>query len=430
MLQLPTHVQLEITDRCNLRCKHCYHLNTDEMPKSNDLDDNKIIELVQKLVDAKIYSLVITGGEPFLRPTVTIKALEIAKSAGMFVSINTNLLLITPSIVEKLKEFKVDSLLASCPASDFNVYKTITRSGKYERLKSNLKLLVDNNISCLVNMVVTPRNFKFIRSIAKDMSDLGIKRFAATPASLNVEFPNIKELLSKQQTITLLEDLRWCSNELGLAVDILEPLPKCFFPKWCWEDDYAFMKRACQAGRMSVSVGNTGNVRPCSHNPLIYGNLFEEGLDTIWLKMGAYRNDVTPDFCVDCPSVPNCNGGCRTNSLATSGFFNKVDRFAVGHIGLLKRKNIEIKLLKDSILIFNGKLRWRKEFENYSVSSRNNGGNIMLINEEMFLFVKWLEGVLPLSLKSLTERLNSSNDYEDFLKVIKLLISREFLSIK
>lgn len=430
MLQLPTHIQLEITDLCNLRCKYCYHFNTAKMPISKDISDNRMVELVKKLVEAKVYSLVITGGEPFMCPAVTIKVLELAKKAGMFVSINTNLLLVTPSIIEQLQKFKVDSLLVSCPASNPDIYKEITQVGEYAELRLKLRLLADSNISYMVNMVVTPNNCHLLRSTAKDMFALGIKRFAATPASLNVEFPNIKELLSKQQTFTLLEDLKWCCDELGLTVDILEPMPKCFFPKWCWEKDYAFMRRSCQAGRMSVSISNTGDVRPCSHNPVIYGNLFKDKFDDIWLKMGVYRNNVTPDYCKDCPSVAHCHGGCRTNSLATSGSLETLDRFTVGHIDLPNKKDVEIKTSEETKLIFNGKLRWRKEFENYSISSKSGGANIMIINEQMFMFVRWLEKSLPLSFNSLIKTLDISNDYEDFIKVIKPLIQKEFIKLE
>lgn len=429
MLQLPAFVQLEITDLCNLRCNHCYHFDTDKMPITNDLIDDKIMELVQKLVNAQIYSLVITGGEPFTRPITTIKVLEEAKRVGIFVSINTNLLLITPSIIEDLKKNRVDSLLVSCPASDCDLYNKITRCGKYEKLKSNLKLVIENDISCMVNMVVTPSNCQFIRSTASDMFDLGVKRFAATPASLNVEHPCKKDLLNREQMYSLLEDLKWCNDELGLFVDILEPMPKCFFPEWCWEKDYAFTKRSCQAGKMSMSVSNVGDVRPCSHNPLVFGNLFKEDLGDIWLKMNKCCNNFIPDFCAHCQNVINCNGGCRTNALALGKSIKGADRFAIRHMPLLNlRKNAYLE--KKSLLIFNGELRWRKEFDNYSVSSKKSGYNLVIVNEEMFLFIKWLKDALPLPVESITA--NDSLDdesYEYSIKIINFLINRDFIKI-
>lgn len=429
MLKLPTHVQFEITDICNLRCRHCYHFDTDKMPKSNDLDENIIVQLVQKLVDAKIYSLVITGGEPLIRPSTTIKVVEIAKEAGMFVSINTNLLLLTPDIAIKLKKLKIDSFLVSCPASDPDIYRQITRCGNYSRLNSKLKLLIENGISCMVNMVVTPTNCQFIRSTATDMSKLGVKRFAATPASLNVEFPNYQELLNTHQINALLNDLRWCADNLGLEVDILEPLPKCFYPSWCWEKEYAFTKRTCQAGRMSVSISNIGDVRPCSHNPNVYGNLFQETLEDIWTKMSIYRNEVTPAACKCCPTVLSCNGACRTNSLAITGLLNEPDRLMVGHIKLSSKEETQEIIKDNSLVCFKGKLRWRQEGQNYSISSKNSGSNLIVINEEMFNFVLWLKESLPLTIEELLKNSVEDSDKESFMKIIKLLIRKEFVYI-
>jgi radical SAM protein with 4Fe4S-binding SPASM domain len=426
MLKLPTHVQLEITDVCNLRCKHCYHFDINKMPQTKDLSDGKVEKIAQMMVDAQIYSLVITGGEPLIRPELTMKIAEIAKKAGMFVSINTNLLLLTNQLANKLKKLEVDSLLVSCPASDYRMYHEVTRCGNYERLKNNLELLVDVGISCMVNMVVTPFNYGYIRSTASDMAKIGIKRFAATPASLNVEYPDYQELLNNQQTIHLLEDLRWCADNLGLEVDILEPLPKCFFPDWCWGKNYAFTKRACQAGRMSVSISNVGDIRPCSHNPNIYGNLFQENFETIWAKMSEYRNKAIPSICKFCPSISSCNGACRTNSLATTGLLDDPDRFIIGPMSKKQKVN-EQKIEESSMVYFNGRLRSRIEIDGYSISSKSSHGNLIVVNKEMFDFVCWLEKMLPLSFEKLVRETIGYTGSEAFIKIIKLLLRKEFI---
>ena len=429
MLLLPTHVQLEVTDKCNLRCRHCYRLDTDQIPESKDLDDEGINRLVQQIIDAKVYSLVITGGEPLIRPEVVINAVKRAREVGMFVSVNTNLLLLTPEIAASLKKSDVSSLLVSCPSSNTDVYKQVTRCGDYNRLLPKLKLLMDFGISCMVNMVVTPTNCNFIRSTAADMAQLGIKRFAATPASLNVEYPNNKELLSAQQTLDLLEDLRWCSDNLGLHVDILEPMPKCFFPKWCWEKDYAFTKRVCQAGRMSVSISNSGEVRPCSHNPISYGNLFQRTMEEIWSDMSSYRDNSVPNICKSCPSVTSCNGACRTNSLATLSSLNKPDRLMTGHIESTVKKQKQLFFNNDVIIHFKGKLRWRKEGEYYSISSKISGSNIVIVNKAMFDFVVWLNDVSSLSVDDLLKNSDKNSSQVAINRVLNFLLNREFIYI-
>lgn len=429
MLRLPAYAQLEITDVCNLRCKHCYHFNTDKMPKSKDICHKEMIQLARKLIDAKIYSLVITGGEPLARPKTTINVAEMAKKSGMHVSINTNLLFLTEKMLVSLRDANVNSLLVSCPASEPDIYRQITRNGDYAQFLSKLKLLLGTGISCLVNMVVTQTNCQFVRSTAIDMANMGVKRFAASPASLNVEHPDYEGLLNKSQILALLEDLKWCHEELDLRVDMLEPLPKCLYPAWCWEKDYAFTKRSCQAGRMSISVANNGDVRPCSHNPIVYGNLFQESLEVIWGEMAVYRNNMVPKVCKYCPTVSLCNGSCRTNALAITGSLTEPDRLTVGHMVSPKRQ-AEIAINDETIIRFMGKLRWREECSgNYSISSKSSYNNLMTVNEEMFNFTRWIEKILPLTVKELSRSCSDGSTREAFVDVLKTLIRKEFIYI-
>ncbi|MFA4831607.1 MAG: radical SAM protein [Patescibacteria group bacterium] len=430
MLRLPAYAQLEMTDICNLRCKHCYLFNTDEMPKSSDLTDGNLDELVQKIVDAKVYSLVITGGEPLVRSTATLRALSKATEAGITTSINTNLLLLTPALISELKRLKVGSLLVSCPASNREVYRQMTRGGDYRRFESCLKLLLEADISCLINMVVTKTNFHLIRDTATDMARLGVKRLSVTPASLNVGHPDYEGLLDKSQILNLLEDLKWCDEELGLKVDMVEPLPKCFYPDWCWKKNYAFMGRACQAGRMSVSISNTGNVRPCSHNPLIYGNLFHESLESIWNKMGMYRSDVIPNDCKNCPTVSSCNGACRTNALATTGSLAEPDRLMIGHINPPKKERKKINIEDHSFISFKGKLRWREETNGcYSMTSKLNNSNLTVVNGELFRFICWLEKSLPLIVSEVMAKCANGSTKESFYRILETVARKEFINI-
>ncbi len=103
--------------------------------------------------------------------------------------------------------------------------------------------------------------------------------------------------------------------------------------------------RSCQAGRMSVNVSNIGDVRPCPHNPIVYGNLFRESMETVWSKMSAYRDGgTTPLACKHCPTVLSCKGACRINALSATGQLDGLDRLAVGHVDLSKKSSNEIDL--------------------------------------------------------------------------------------
>jgi len=430
MYRLPTDVQLEITDKCNLRCRHCYHFDTDQMPVSKDLPDETIVALAKKLVDARVYSLVVTGGEPFLRPNVLLDIVRMAKERGLFVSVNTNLIHATPELLSALRQLGLNSFLASCPSSDPAVYKYITRCGNYETFRTKLALLMEYEISCLVNMVVTPENREQIRSTATDLAQLGVKRFAATPASLNVEYPDPKTLLTNAQILTLLEDLDWCAENLGVEVDVLEALPKCLLPAWAWEKKRPFTRRSCQAGRMSASVSNTGDVRPCSHNPNTYGNLFSESLESIWDRMSEYRNSVIPKSCHSCPAVASCNGSCRTNALALTGSIAEMDRLMVGHISLPKAAQAPLTLTAEAVVSFCGNLRWRKEIaDEFSMTTKTNHRNLLIVNHETLEFVQWLERSLPMTVGELSPDCADTEATQAFNRIMETLVRKEFISV-
>ena len=60
-IEKPKRVIVEITDRCNFRCKHCFENKNDLELKPSSW--KKIFENICK---DKIQSITITGGEPLL----------------------------------------------------------------------------------------------------------------------------------------------------------------------------------------------------------------------------------------------------------------------------------------------------------------------------------------------------------------------------
>lgn len=145
--------------------------------------------------------------------------------------------------------------------------------------------------------------------------------------------------------------------------------------------------------------------------------------------MNNHRNGSVPGVCVGCPSILVCNGACRTNSLAVTGLLNEPDRFMKGHFDLPQIGGAEIVINNNSVIYFSGKLSWRQEIGCYSVSSKSNHGNLIIINKEMFRFICWLEKSLPLSIKELTKSGSDNSSPESFYKILKFLIKKEFVCV-
>ena len=55
-------IEIEITNRCNLNCRHCYV----DKNQSKDLDSKKVFDLIGQSRELSVHRLMFTGGEPLL----------------------------------------------------------------------------------------------------------------------------------------------------------------------------------------------------------------------------------------------------------------------------------------------------------------------------------------------------------------------------
>ena len=100
--KLPLDCSIEVTDHCNLNCKHCY---IKDNSKKGELSFDECCKIIDEIADAGCLWLTFTGGEPFTRKDF-LDIYIYAKRRGMLIVIFTNGTLITPEIADKLKEFK------------------------------------------------------------------------------------------------------------------------------------------------------------------------------------------------------------------------------------------------------------------------------------------------------------------------------------
>jgi MoaA/NifB/PqqE/SkfB family radical SAM enzyme len=61
----PLRVQWRITKKCNLRCKHCYLGDKENLDE--ELDKEDLLKIADKIINEKIFEVLITGGEPTLK---------------------------------------------------------------------------------------------------------------------------------------------------------------------------------------------------------------------------------------------------------------------------------------------------------------------------------------------------------------------------
>jgi len=128
----PLGLDIELTNRCNLKCERCpFHGNDVPYPrKDQDMD----FEIYQKIINEGHYKGLKSvklnyGGEPLLYPYI-IKAIEYAKYKNILdVQLNTNGLLLTNKMCLNLINSGLDLLILTdydLPTQKINIVKLIT----------------------------------------------------------------------------------------------------------------------------------------------------------------------------------------------------------------------------------------------------------------------------------------------------------------
>lgn len=105
--RIPVNGTFELTVRCNLHCKMCLFRHDDsenEEILQNELSAAQWIDMARQAAEAGTLTLLITGGEPMLRPDFC-EIWEGIYKQGFLITLYTNATLITDQIIETLRKF-------------------------------------------------------------------------------------------------------------------------------------------------------------------------------------------------------------------------------------------------------------------------------------------------------------------------------------
>jgi radical SAM protein with 4Fe4S-binding SPASM domain len=178
--QLPHFAILEVTQRCNLQCIHCY---VNRRSQADELSLNEIFSVLRQLADIETYDLLFTGGEPLMHKHFFEMA-GYARKLGFDISIYTNATLITEEIADRLEELRPSLIKATLYGHNENVYKKITgRSKMFHTAIAGLRALSTRKIP--VKVIPCPffnfLSIQDIKAICRIIDRLGLKRPFPSP---------------------------------------------------------------------------------------------------------------------------------------------------------------------------------------------------------------------------------------------------------
>ncbi|MBI5211979.1 MAG: radical SAM protein [Nitrospirae bacterium] len=140
--RFPTHLDIELTNACNLRCVMCPHgFPTPEFKKTlGFMDEKLLINLIDEGAEKGLCSIKFNWrGEALLHKKLAAKAVSYAKSKGIVeVALNTNGLLLDEEMSAALIESGLDLIIFSIDGNSKATYEQVRKGGDFDRMLSNV----------------------------------------------------------------------------------------------------------------------------------------------------------------------------------------------------------------------------------------------------------------------------------------------------
>ncbi len=142
--RIPVDGTFELTVRCNLHCKMCLFRHDDSENseiRAAELSADQWIDLARQAAEAGTFSLLLTGGEPMLRPDFC-EIYEGIYKQGFILTLYTNATLVTPEIMEVLHRCPPNKIGVTIYGASPETYEKVCGDAKaYERMIHGVKEL-------------------------------------------------------------------------------------------------------------------------------------------------------------------------------------------------------------------------------------------------------------------------------------------------
>lgn len=359
-MRIPLNASFELTPVCNMDCRMCYvRMSKEQQEAIHPLRTAK--EWLSLAEDAKkrgMLYLLLTGGEPFLRPDFREIYSGLHKM-GFVLTINSNATLIDEKIVKWLKEIPPVRINITLYGASDETYGRLCRNPKgFTQVTKAIHLLKEAGISIKLNCSVTPYNaddleamIEFAKKeqliiqptsymfppLRRDISKIGQNdRFTAKEAAYYSA--KIESLLNGEEDF--LERMK--TKDLSLPSDPGDD---------CLETEGEGIR--CRAGKCSFWVTWDGRVLPCGMLPgTDVEDVFKIGFDQAWKQASEYALSIRlPAKCSSCSLKDQCKA-CAAMVYTESGDYCTVPKYRceMAHEYLGACKKIETEILERKTL--------------------------------------------------------------------------------
>ena len=342
VIKSPRSLDVDITNRCNLRCKYCYHFSGPG-DVDTDLPKEEWLQFFAECGRCAVMELSLAGGEPFFRKDLP-ELLEGIIANRMRFALLSNGTLIDEAWARYLKGTRRCShVQVSIDGSRPEIHDRLRGSGQFDKAVAGLQALQRHDVPVAVRVTLTKLNYLDLENIARLLlEDLGLPSFSTNAASymglckLNDQEIGL-DVSERSETMAVFAVLN--QRYPGRIQANAGPLAEMRM----WSE----MERArlggsapaypvgaltacgCVFDRMAIRAD--GVMIPCtmlSHMEM--GRVNQDSLQQVWqnhplMRAMRERQKISLNsfaFCLDCEYINYCTGNCPGVAYELTGDIN------------------------------------------------------------------------------------------------------------
>ena len=319
---------INLTRRCNLACSHCYlDAKTLKHGTSDELSCDEVCALLDSVADRSSETMVVlTGGEPLLRPDLEIMA-QHGSGLGLAMVVGTNGTMLTERRVGALQEAGLLGAGISVDSLDPNRHDSFRgKQGCWQKTMSGIDACRRHGLSFQIHFSVTEHNAHELSDVIAFCRDKGAR-------VLNVFFlictgrgESLVDISPQRHEEVIREIIAAQSRESDLIIR-----PRCaphykriahqLNPDAPITGISGQEGDGCIAATHYCRVTPTGEVTACPYIDASVGNIRQQSLLEIWDQAPQFqllRHPTLAGKCGTCEYRRLC-GGCRARPVAMGG---------------------------------------------------------------------------------------------------------------
>lgn len=322
MIYCPATVTLELTNACNLRCKHCFSFAGESF--ADELSYEEIRRVLKELQDMGTMEIDFGGGEPFLRPDL-LEVLDATQSLDFEIVLLTNGTLIDDAKASRLSDYSIKHVQISLDGLS-NAHERLRGKGTFELAITAMEALRDHGIKFAVRTTATRESLGDLKDLADIAVEKGAYKFGVVrffPAGRGMAYMDDLMLNAVEMSTlhrTILNIYKIYGHKIEITADPCGSFEGDIFQKL--RESGTIM---CPCAKTWCLIKPNGVVSPCEIMTFYAGNVRKNKIQTIWENAPIFKlfREFKPELlkgaCGTCKHKGVCGGYCRALAILHSG---------------------------------------------------------------------------------------------------------------